>query len=400
VKKVFEDYRERFIKRSEILVLLDIRKTRFSELWKRYKEDPEKFHIDYSRSEPTRKSDPEIDEIIANELRAEKAVIEAPNNKIKDFNFRAIEADILRNHGKKISYGTIRNKAILWKFHDPKKEKNTLYTEFERGGFGSLFQHDTSIHQWSPYMKKFYLILTIDDHTRYFVYAKFFQEESSMNHIYAVEETVMTYGIPVEYYVDRHAIFTGYNRTSVWNNIEKKKEEFEVQFRIVCEKVGIHIINAQSSNAKGKIERPFRYLQDRLVRRMAKEEVRDMFHAQAILDEEVEFYNFSKVHSTTKEIPCDRFNRSHEEKRSVARPFNAKGQDYRDVFCLHYTRSVDKFGRISYLGYKIYLPERVRYKKKVAIKVRIQNSFHKLRIFVDSYCVKSIDVQAKKKVPN
>ena len=64
---------------------------------------------------------------------------------------------------------------------------------------------------------------------------------------------------------------------------------------------------ALSPQAKGKIERPYRWLQDRIVRTCALERISSFEEARTVLKEEVHRYNHLQVHSTTGEIPAIRF---------------------------------------------------------------------------------------------
>jgi len=76
-----------------------------------------------------------------------------------------------------------------------------------------------------------------------------------------------------------------------------------------------------SPQAKGKIERPYRWLQDRIVRTCALEHITTLTDARPILREEVHRYNYHQVHSTTHEIPAVRFEKAQKEHRSLFRPF-------------------------------------------------------------------------------
>ena len=58
-----------------------------------------------------------------------------------------------------------------------------------------------------------------------------------------------------------------------------------------------------SKQAKGKIERPYRWIQDRLVRTCYRENIRDIKKGQLILNNLLQRYNYRIVHSTTGEIP-------------------------------------------------------------------------------------------------
>jgi len=85
---------------------------------------------------------------------------------------------------------------------------------------------------------------------------------------------------------------------------------------------GADVWHARSPpQAKGKIERPYRWLQDRLVRRCAKEEAMTIGDARILPADEVRRYNERRVHSTTLEIPILRFERAVREGQSQLRPF-------------------------------------------------------------------------------
>ena len=92
-----------------------------------------------------------------------------------------------------------------------------------------------------------------------------------------------------------------------------------------------------------KIERPYQWLQDRLVRNCVRENVIDIKHAQMILKQELKRYNYHQVHSTTQEVPYFRFKSALEEKRSLFRPFEIipPFKSAKDIFCLRIKRIAD-----------------------------------------------------------
>ena len=73
---------------------------------------------------------------------------------------------------------------------------------------GALIQHDASHHKWSPYAgERGVLITSIDDFSRKLLYADFFEQETTWAHIKAAESVMLTYGIPLRYYVDSLRVF-------------------------------------------------------------------------------------------------------------------------------------------------------------------------------------------------
>ena len=113
-----------------------------------------------------------------------------------------------------------------------------------------------------------------------------------------------------------------------------------------------------SSQAKGKIERPHGWLQDRLVRTCARQNISDIQEDKEVLAQEVHRYNFHQVHSTTKEIPALRFEKAIKEKRSLFRPFAVPKpfSSPKDIFCIQYQRVSNGYRKVSFSGKEFQIP--------------------------------------------
>ena len=158
---------------------------------------------------------------------------------------------------------------------------------------GELIQHDTSIHLWCPDAeKKWYLITSIDDHSRRLLYGDFWERETTWSHMVALKTVVTTFGCPLSYYVDNHAIFRFVaRRDSMYRRETCQEEEATVQWKTALRHLGIQIKYALSPAAKGKVERPYQWLQDHIVRTCAREKISDIDEARKILYEEIYRYN-------------------------------------------------------------------------------------------------------------
>ena len=119
------------------------------------------------------------------------------------------------------------------------------------------------------------------------------------------------------------------------------------QWKQVLEDCNVKVIH--SPQARGKIERPYGWLQDRIVRTCAREDVTDIHQAQRILNQELRRYNHHQVHSTTQEIPYLRLQRALQENRSLFRAFTIKPPFHsaKDIFCLRMNRTIDPYRKIS-----------------------------------------------------
>ncbi|PKP54908.1 hypothetical protein CVT91_17590 [Candidatus Atribacteria bacterium HGW-Atribacteria-1] len=211
-------------------------------------------------------------------------------------------------------------------------------------------QHDSSHHKWSPYAaEKWYLITSLDDFSRYIFYAVLVKRETSWTHIQALEAVILKYGFPFSFYTDSHSIFRFVQgRDSFWRNHYKVTDEADPQWRQILIECGIKPINALSPQAKGKIERPYRWIQDRLVRTCAREDVSEIKQAQIILNSLIRKYNYHWIHSTTKEIPYLRLKRALKT-NSLFREFKlpAPFVSTKDIFCLRVKRTIDAYRRVS-----------------------------------------------------
>jgi len=141
-------------------------------------------------------------------------------------------------------------------------------------------------------------------------------------------------------------------------NLVVGTDDVNTQWRQVLALMKTDVIYALSPQAKGKIERPYRWLQDRVVRTCALEHITTLTDARPVLREEVHRYNYQQVHSTTREIPALRFEKAQTNHRSLFRPF-ALPKPFtspRDVFCLHHTRTADGYRKISIGGHSFQVP--------------------------------------------
>ena len=135
------------------------------------------------------------------------------------------------------------------------------------------------------------MITSIDDHSRDLLYADLWTKETSWAHIIAIKTVVTHVGCPLTYYVDNHSIFRFIEkRDTVWRKAHMKEEEATVQWKEVLKDLGIDVVYALSPAAKGKIERPYRWLQDHLVRTCVRDSVTTIEQARDVLAWEVNQY--------------------------------------------------------------------------------------------------------------
>lgn len=359
IKVLFTAYEAGHISRSEIEQTLGIGKTRFFALLKQYRDHPENFRIDYQRSTRSRLS-AEVEEKVRVELQRDKQLVENKELPISGYNYAAL-ADRLEKTGVKVSTTTLIKRAKLQGCYLPKRKRKQPHDrEVITAAAGDLIQHDASLHKWSPFAEhKWSLITSLDDYSRMLLYADFVEAETSWAHIQAAQYLMQQFGVPQRYYVDNLRVFRFIqHRDSVWKNLVLGTDDVNTQWRQVLALMNTDVIYALSPQAKGKIERPYRWLQDRIVRTCALERISSLADARSVLHEEVHRYNYAQVHSTTREIPALRFERARKENRSLFRPFAlpAPFTSIKDIFCIRLQRVADGYRRISVAGYTFQIP--------------------------------------------
>ncbi len=358
IKVLFQGYCQGVLRRAEVQEMLSIGKTRFFALLKQYRQDPETFSVSYERATPARLSAAEEAEIERALLR-EKEIVEDKRLPISCYNYSALR-DRLAKKRIEVSVTTIINRAKRLGCYKPRKKRKAHDREVSTASIGALVQHDASTHLWSPFaQEKWALITSIDDFSRKLLFADFFPKETTWAHIQAAQALMQAYGFPLRYYVDSLRVFRFVQgRDSIWRKHILQTDDVDTQWGKMMRVVGVDVTYALSPQAKGKIERPYRWLQDRIVRTCVYESITTLEEARSVLKEEVDRYNNRQVHSTTKEIPSIRFEKAWAAGNSLFRCFSLP-KPYtspKDVFCLRETRLVNGYRRISLFNHTIEVP--------------------------------------------
>jgi hypothetical protein len=350
VKELLERYLRNKLERTYIQEILGIGRRRFFTLVKEYRENPHQFNIQYERTSPPR-IPRGLEETLLSELSIEKNLIQNKDVPLKSYNYSYVKDRLQKQYRQKISLTTVINRAKKHGFYLKKPKRTAHDRELLTHYAGELIQHDSSYHLWAPAAReKWYLITSLDDYSRFILYATLVKKESSWSHILALQTVILRYGFPYAYYVDSHSIFRFVQgRDSFWRKHHLLTDDADPQWKQVLQDCNVKITYALSPQAKGKIERPYGWLQDRLIRTCVREDVSEIKPAQRILNQEVYRYNHRQLHSTTQEIPYFRFRKALKEKRSLFREFKITPpyQSAKDIFSLRIDRTIDPYRNIS-----------------------------------------------------
>ncbi len=162
------------------------------------------------------------------------------------------------------------------RFHQPR---------IRRKAYGELVQIDGSEHRWfedrGPPCS---LLVFVDDATGRLMQLRFVRSESAFTYFEALEHYLKHHGAPFAFYSDKHAVFRVAKK-------DARGGQGMTQFgRALCE-LNIEILCANSSQAKGRVERMNRTLQDRLVKELRLAGIDNMEAGNAFLPGFMEDYN-------------------------------------------------------------------------------------------------------------
>lgn len=372
-RRIFYQYDAKQLTLPVALAQLGIKRRRFFQLLKDYRDNAADFSVSYQR-QSRKLITVETEEIIKGELLKEKAMIEDKALPIRFYNYSAVRDILKEKHNITISVPTIIARAKDQGFYIPKPERKAHSREVITNYPGELIQHDSSRHRWSPYVADYWTAVTsIDDFSRVILFGDLFERESSWIHISSMESVCLRYGVPLKYYVDQHRIFRfvrNRDSQSRFFNYERFTDETDPQFKQVQKELDIESVYALSPQAKGKIERPYQWQQDRVVRRCAKDHVTKFSEVREIYRDEIRRYNNCQAHSTTKEIPIMRLEAALNSGRTMFRPFSVPRPwlSTKDIFCLRTTRRVNYYRKISLHNLTFDVPN-VRPEQEVAIRI-------------------------------
>jgi hypothetical protein len=194
-----------------------------------------------------------------------------------------LAAEHLGRRGVEVSRETVRKWMLesgLWRRRPQRIEAVHVWRQ-RRASFGELVLMDTSEHEWLEGRgPRLYLIAMIDDATSR-LEARFVEHDSSEENLRTRKGWLLKHGRPLALYTDKNTIFQTPRKAEL---VEKLGAPEPTNFAAALEELRIEWIAAHSPQAKGRVERLFETLQDRLLKELRVAKVCSLDEANRFLD--------------------------------------------------------------------------------------------------------------------
>lgn len=204
--------------RKNLAELLEISNMRFFALVKAYRANLTSFSTAYIREKNTRSIFKGAGKSILKKLSTEKKPVENRDVPIRPQNYSYIKDRLAGDYKQQVSLPTIIGRARKNGFYLKQPQRSIHGRRVLTHYAGELIQHDSPHHLRAPTAgEKWYLITSLDDFSRYILYARLSKKETARAHILSVESLILKFGIQYSYYVGSHSIFRFVQeRDSVW----------------------------------------------------------------------------------------------------------------------------------------------------------------------------------------
>lgn len=284
--------------------------------------------------------------------------------KYHDFGPTFAAEKLCLDHAVRLDPKTVRSAMIalgLWK---GRKRKVVEYRTWRlrHAQYGSLIQYDGSYHAWledrwtgPSGSHELCLLLAIDDASGDVVQAYFAPHEGLLPTLMFWLKYALCHGLPHAMYVDR---FSTYKMNM---KLAAENEDAKTQFGRAMQKLGVQIIFAHSPQAKGRVERVFGTLQDRLVKELRLAGISDPDEANVFIAEK-----FLPAFNASFRVPP-------REKGDMHRALTKEERrDQEQIFCREDERTVCADSTVSHgaIWYQLEKTPRLTIRPKDKVVVR------------------------------
>ncbi len=246
----------------------------------------------------------------------------------------------------------------IWK---PKKRKTINYHQRRKRKeqYGEMIQFDGSYHDWLERGERDCLLAGIDDATNTLTHLLFVKNENLEDIFSFYSQYFLSSGKPLKIYLDK--------LNAYYNNAMENRQESLTKFQRAMKELDVEVVAAHSPEAKGRVERLFGTLQDRLVKEMRLRDITTKEEANKYLREEyIDLFNKKYAKPAAKKGNLHR-KLTKEEKELLPRILSDKEQRVvQNDFCIRYKNRIFQLLKEQ--------TATVRKKDKVTVEKRMDGS--------------------------
>jgi len=346
---VIQKVLERVIKQGEAAEILSLSGRQIRRIVKRIRDEGNRGVIHKSRGRPSNRRIPH---------KIRDRVIRLYRAQYKGFGPTLASEKLLERDRIGISDETLRRWLIEagdWK-KSRKRGRHRQWRERKHHA-GEMVQMDGSHHAWFEDRGDPCVLMSYIDDANGEAFARFYGYEGTIPAMDSFKRYIKKKGLPMKVYLDKHSTYKSTAKPTIEDELNDVAplSEFERALR----ELGVEVSHAHSPQAKGRIERLFRTLQDRLVKEMRLRGIRTIEEGNQFLEEYLPLYN-------------KRFSVYPKEKDDFHRPL-PKGVDLDAILCIKTERALRNDFTVAHHR-KLYQVEETIKASKVMVQDRIDGS--------------------------
>ncbi len=256
--KVIQEALDKYITQRLASSILNLSERHIRRMVRRVRQEGDKGIIHRSRGRPSKRR-------ILKSMK--NRVISLYKKQYKGFGPTFATEKLLERDKIKVSRETLRTWLMeenLWERH--RKSSNHRQNRPRKECYGDMVILDGSHHDWFEGRgPKLVLMAYIDDATSK-IFTRFYDYEGTIPAMDSFKRYIKRYGLPQRIYTDRHTTYKSPKEPTIEDELANR--EPQSQFERALEELGVDFIHANSPEAKGRVERVFGTLQDRLIKEM------------------------------------------------------------------------------------------------------------------------------------
>jgi transposase len=284
-------------------------------------------------------------------------ILQLSRTRYAGFNDHHLCEKLVEHEGFSLSRETLRRLLRQSGLGSPRKRRPPAHRQrrLRSARLGELVQLDGSPHDWLEGRGPLLTALGMqDDATGKILAAQFFPSETTSAYLCLLRQLLGRHGVPVAFYGDRSGIFVrNDDRWTVEEQLAGKRQP--TQFGRALDQLGVTFIAANSPQAKGRVERLWGVLQDRLTSELRLAKASDIDSANAVLRKFIADYN-------------RRFARLP---RETATAWREAPENLERICCFVHERIVSNDNVVQWDGRRFQIPQQARRFSFAGAKIHI-----------------------------